>query len=372
VIVMWDDHEFSNDAWREGAENHEPDEGSWSTRAAAARQAFREWQPTRELADDASRTYRSFAFGDLVELWMLDERRYRDQPPASLLIGYGSGDPAIEDPGRTMLGTAQREWLVEGLKRSTAAWKVVGNPVPFYPLVIGPAQLAVFAAAVDTIGPGVPLPPPLNVDDWNGYAVERRSLIEAIAATPVKDVVVLTGDAHESFATDVPQATATYIADNNSIAVEFVGPAVTSPGLGETVELAGFPDGAVLVAAFDANLAANNPWVKYHEGTKNGFGVVEFAAGRTQYDFHHVVDRLDPRTAAPVAASWESVRGTSHVREAAAPLGPRTRPASAPAPNGGDRRVLPATGAAGIGVAAAAAAAAAAALAARRAADAGQ
>ena len=76
-ITVWDDHEFANNTWRDGAENHNPDrgEGEWAARRAAAVQAYLEWMPIREdLATRRPRIYRSFAFGDLADLIMLDTR----------------------------------------------------------------------------------------------------------------------------------------------------------------------------------------------------------------------------------------------------------------------------------------------------------
>ena len=371
VVVMWDDHEFANDAWKDGAQNHQPEEGDYAARAVTARQAWREWQPVRQAAGDDAVVYRSFRFGDLVELWMLDERRYRDQQPQNAFISYGSVDPAINDPSRTMLGATQHDWLVDGLTSSDAAWKVLGNPVMFMPFVVGPPLMAALMAALGpTLPIGLPLPPPLLVDDWNGYNAERQAIIGALTGAGVDDVVVLTGDYHESFAADVPSAIGTYSVDNNSVAVEFVVPSVTSPGLGETLELGGFPEGDLVNTAFEANIAASNPWIPFHEGHSNGFAVIELTAERAQLDFVFLADRMDPSTAATVQASWLARRGNPHVEAAAAPLPARVRAANQAAPATAAPAAtgqLPPTGGSGLSIAALAAGAAA--LAARRASE---
>ena len=374
VVVVWDDHEFANDAWKAGAQNHQPEEGDFAARAAAARQAWREWQPVRQAPGDDAVTYRTLRFGDLAEMWMLDERRYRDEQPQNAFISYGSVDPALDDPSRTMLGAAQRDWLVGGLTSSTAAWKVLGNPVMFMPFAMATPEMAIvktlFGAALPV---GLPLPPPLTVDDWNGYRAERDNLMRVMAEAPVPDVVVLTGDYHESFASDIAHPIESYRLDGSSVGVEFIAPSATSPGLGETLERGGFPNGDAINSVFEANIALNNPWIKYHEGFSNGFGVLELTAAHAQFDFVFLADRLDPATAATVAASFEARRGDPHVVPAAGPLGPRARSANQPAPappaplpiTGDDSEGrLPATG--GAAVPAAAAAAAAAGLALRR------
>lgn len=371
VIVMWDDHEFANDAWKDGAQNHQPEEGAFAARAAVARQAWREWQPVRQAEADDTPVYRGFRFGDLAELWMLDERRYRDQQPQNAFISYGSVDPAINDPSRTLLGAAQHDWLVGGLTGSNAAWKVLGNPVMFMPFVVGPPLMAAFMSALGpTVPVGLPLPPPLLVDDWNGYNAERRAIIDAVTAAAVKDIVVLTGDYHESFAADVPGDIGTYSIDDNSIAVEFVVPSVTSPGLAETLERGGFPNGDAVNTAFEANITASNPWIPYHEGRSNGFAVIELTADRAQLDFVFLADRMDPATAASVQASWLARRGNPHVEAAPAPLPARVRSANqvAPAPPAAaSAGELPPTGGPALPVVAVAAGAVA--LAARRALD---
>lgn len=361
-IVMWDDHEFANDAWSDGAENHQPEEGDFAARAMVARHAWREWQPVRQPGPDEAPVYRSFRFGDLAELWMLDERRYRSQQAQNAFISYGSVDPAINDPSRTMLGATQHDWFVGGVTTSAAQWKVLGNPVMFMPYVVGPPLIQALMAALGPVLPvGLPLPPPLLVDDWNGYNAERQVIMQALGAASVKDVVVLTGDYHESFAADVPGAIGTYQLDNNSLGVEFIVPSVTSPGLAETLEAGGLPNGEAANVAFEANNAASNPWIKYHDGHMNGFAVIELTAQRAQLDFIFLADRLDPNTTASVAASWFAPTGDPHVQVAPAPLPARVRAANQVAPAPAPSEVLPVTGGAGLPTAALAAGAAAAA-----------
>jgi alkaline phosphatase D len=115
-IVIWDDHETANNSWRGGAQNHQPDEGEWSVRRAAAVQAWREWMPVRELPGLEYRLYRHFAFGDLADLMMLDTRlEGRDEQVASR-----DDVAAIERADRQLLGAAQEQWLLETLRDSKA------------------------------------------------------------------------------------------------------------------------------------------------------------------------------------------------------------------------------------------------------------
>jgi alkaline phosphatase D len=75
MIAMWDDHEFADDAWTGGAANHDPaTEGNWNSRVAGALRAYYEWMPIRQMSADRRHAYRSFRIGDLVELFMVEER----------------------------------------------------------------------------------------------------------------------------------------------------------------------------------------------------------------------------------------------------------------------------------------------------------
>ena len=66
-IVIWDDHELANDAWKDGAENHQANEGNFLDRKLAALQAYFEWMPIRPVsATDHLNIYRQFDFGSLV------------------------------------------------------------------------------------------------------------------------------------------------------------------------------------------------------------------------------------------------------------------------------------------------------------------
>lgn len=320
-ITIYDDHEIANDWWREGAENHDASEGAFIDRLAAGLQAWREWLPLRPFsATDPLRAWRRMQFGDLIDLWAIDTRLYRDQQPSNAIVGYGSVDPAVDSPARTLLGAEQKAWLKAGLGSSTARWKVLSNQVPFYPFVVGAALPGVLEQVLDPAdGVLPPLPATLTVEDWNGYRAEQQEMIAVMAQTP--NVVVLTGDYHESFAAEVPERPGDYLLDGNSVAVEFICPSVTSPGLTETLAGLGIgPLSQLINPTFEANLALANRWVKYHEGFSNGFAVIEFGRERAQMDYWFLDDRTQPDTAARVAASWEVRQGAAKLFAAAGPL----------------------------------------------------
>ncbi len=136
-IVIWDDHELANDTWREGAENHQSNEGPFLERKLAALQAYFEWMPIRPVSStDHLNIYRQFNFGSLVQLTMLDTRiiardkqlEYKDYITSSGLDAQ-KFQADLTDPKRTLMGYTQRDWLVDKLKQSTATWNVIGQQV---------------------------------------------------------------------------------------------------------------------------------------------------------------------------------------------------------------------------------------------------
>ena len=213
-IVVWDDHELTNNAWREGAENHNPDqgEGDWFVRRDAAVRAFFEWMPIREDAQALSpRIYRSLRFGDLADLMLLDTRLVgRDEQRSR-------GDVLeIEAPERSLLGLAQEHWLHGELwesKRSRLRWQILGQQVMFAPQT----------------EPGNPAN---NPDSWEGYRAARDRVFDMIEQLKIDSLAVLTGDVHSNWVFDLPrrpfdgfdQATG-----RGSLGIEFAGTSVTSP-----------------------------------------------------------------------------------------------------------------------------------------------
>lgn len=323
MVAVWDDHEIANDTWKEGAENHDPaTEGDWATRATAGRRAWLEWLPVRHTdPDDWYRINRRLRFGDLVDLWMLDERRFRDLPPKSLFFGYGAFGSTASQPGRGMLGEEQEHWLVSGLRGSNATWKVVGNQVPFYPTVLlasvpgqltqalGPQLAATFEQPILQ----------LQVEDWNGFLDQRQRIVDGMAK--IDNVVVLTGDVHQSYASEIPVKPSKYLLDRRSAAVEFITPGLASPSLPTQINQVVPGAGTLFDAILTTNDRLANPWVKYGEGFKSGYLVVEFSSTRVQADFHHLADGTRPDSPVTVGASYQTLAGTKRITKAAAPLG---------------------------------------------------
>ncbi len=125
LIAVWDDHEIINDLWSDGAGGHDASEGSFTERRAAAVQAFHEWLPTREQADPL-KIYRTFDFGNLLTLHMLDTRLIgRDAPIGRDEFLAGAGDaPDPAAAGQRAGGLAGRAHA--GLGRHLAGARAAG------------------------------------------------------------------------------------------------------------------------------------------------------------------------------------------------------------------------------------------------------
>ena len=181
-IVTWDDHEVTNDPWRDGAENHQPAEGDYAARRAARPPGVRRVDAGahgrhRRHSATAPGSSAACSFGALAEISMLDLRTYRDQQvddPAPTLP-----TPRPTTPDGTITGREQLDWLKQPLRRDRPQWKLVGNPVMIAPVTF--AQLP--HDLVDPVNDVTGLLPrdgaPYNVDQWDGYTDDRRELFDA-------------------------------------------------------------------------------------------------------------------------------------------------------------------------------------------------
>ncbi|MFI1063790.1 alkaline phosphatase D family protein [Streptomyces spororaveus] len=299
VIAIWDDHEFANDAWAGGAENHTPGaEGEWAARAAAAKQAYFEWMPVR--ASVAGTVYRRLRFGTLADLHLLDLRSFRSQQTK---VGSGS----VDDPERTITGRAQLDWLKSGLTGSEATWKLVGTSVMISPVAFGSLPAHLLKPLAKLLG----LPEgglAINVDQWDGYTDDRKELLGHLKDRGVKNTVFLTGDIHMAWANEVPMNMATY-PGSGTAATEFVVTSVTSDNLDDMLHV--LPDTLSLVA--EGAIKAANWHVKWLDMDAHGYGVLDVTAERSQMDYYVVSDKRQQGATSAWSRSYRTLNGTQKV-----------------------------------------------------------
>ncbi|MFE1379784.1 alkaline phosphatase D family protein [Streptomyces sp. NPDC058740] len=306
VVAIWDDHEFANDAWSGGAENHTPGaEGAWADRVAAAKRAYFEWMPVRTSTEGT--VFRRLRFGRLADLHLLDLRSFRSQQ-----AGVGSGK--VDDPERSITGRAQLDWLKSGLSSSDATWQLVGTSVMISPVAFGSLPAHLLEPLAELLG----LPKEgiaVNVDQWDGYTDDRRELLRHLTDRGIRNTVFLTGDIHMAWANDVPVTAATYPL-SASAATEFVVTSVTSDNLDDTLHVA--PGTVSLVAA--GAIKAANRHVKWVDMDHHGYGVLDVNAERSQMDYYTLSDRADVNATAAWARSYRTLSGTQRVERVYQPV----------------------------------------------------
>ncbi|KAJ3098473.1 hypothetical protein HDU97_003972 [Phlyctochytrium planicorne] len=261
--VIWDDHEFIDNVSGK-------DEAAWdSPRIPSALRAYFEYLPIRETQhtskDSASTSknaiYRSFQFGSLMDLILLDTRiEGRD------LSGV-SNVTVMESPERTILGSEQEKWLqneLETSKERGTKWRFLGNQVVFAP--------------IDHWGLNI------NLDAWDGYPANRKRVLDHLVEKNIDNVVVLTGDIHTSLAFDVPidpwdPKSYNPKTGEGSHLVELVSPSVTSPSPLESIRL-GF------LNSFGESLLLNTePHLKFADLSRRGYMLLKVTSEMVKCEY---------------------------------------------------------------------------------------
>jgi len=321
-ICIWDDHELANDAYNDGAQNHQPNEGDFAQRKRNAQQAWHEYLPARVGSKD--KIFRSFDLGGLANLLMLDTRLAGRDKQLSYTDYYGAGNvfnaaafaAAWLNPSRSMLGSEQRAWLAGALAGSQAKWQVLGSQVLMGKMYI-PAELLVLVAQLASGGatpallaqytalasqliaiklriqqgdPTVTAAErarvetvlPYNLDAWDGYPAEREKLY---AAAQGKKLVSLAGDTHNAWYSDLRDAS------GRKVGAEFACSSVTSPGF---------------EALFGGNVAAAQGFaqsteiliddLQYLDATQRGYVLAEFTATSATSQWRYVTSILTENT----------------------------------------------------------------------------
>ncbi len=301
MIAVWDDHEIANDSWTGGAENHQSAaEGDYAQRKAAAQQAYHEWLPTRNA--QPALIYRSFAFGDLLALHMLDTRhigRDKQLDYTQFMTAQGldaaAFTAALGDPTRQLLGAQQTQWLQQQLGTSGATWQVLGQqvlmgrmnvPAPILMDVLAPGSgvsVSAYAALVAKAqqNPAALTPQeqailaqpaiPYNLDAWDGYAAARETVL-GMARALQKNLVVLAGDTHNAWANELQDL------QGNPVGVEFATSSVSSPGFEEILPS---EDPAMLAGAFQQLI----PTLKYADTSRRGYLLLTATHGECRGDW---------------------------------------------------------------------------------------
>lgn len=289
MIAQWDDHEFANDTWKGGAENHNEGEGSWADRMVAAERAHSEWMPVAETR------WRDYQFGDLATIFLPETRvTARDQPFDLGAILKGKGDVTAtlkqfaetdyRDPKRQLMGAEQESWLFGGFAKSVKAgtrWQVCAQQIVMGSLFTPPESRNWFGAdqpanvkrRVEVSQLAAKAGLPLNMDSWDGYPAARDRLLAA-AQRVGADLVTLSGDSHNAWAFDLTHG-------GRPAGIEVGGHSVTSPGF--EAYTPGISDD-IRVSA----LRASSPQLQWANTQDRGYVTVAFTPDKVTADWHNV------------------------------------------------------------------------------------
>ncbi len=228
-LVVFDDHEVDNN-WADEIPENTASVAGFMQRRAEAMQAYYENMPLRRAAipnGPDMQVHRRVAWGRLANFHMLDTRQYRDDQAC----GDGYQDcPDAESGERSLPGVEQERWLAEGFAHSRARWDVLGQQV-FY------GRRDRTATPDNTV----------SMDAWDGYPASRDRVTRAWTRAQVRNPIVLTGDVHAHWASDV--LSDFEAADSPVVGSEFVCSSVTSGGDGYDE-----PSGQHPWAAYNPNL----------------------------------------------------------------------------------------------------------------------
>ncbi len=327
MIVVWDDHEIANDSYKDGAANQNPEDGaSWEQRVTDGLQAYFEWLPIRPI-EDKKKIFRSFDFGNLISLHMLETRlfgRSKQLNYGNYFKADGSFDATkfvqdLSSSKRTMLGAEQLQWLQEKMQKSQSTWQVLGQQVLMGGMSL-PAEVIMLVGQLDVV-PDSQKPAlmqkintslsqlavlkvkklqggtltaqeearlstvmPYNLDAWDGYPYERE-VIFASAKMMDKNLVVFAGDTHNGWANDLKDK------DRNQIGVEFATTSVTSPGFEDYLSLPNQESAKQFEQAI--TLLIDN--LKYFNSYDRGFLTVTFTPDEAVCEWYYV-DNYDSET----------------------------------------------------------------------------
>lgn len=320
-ICVWDDHEFANDTYKSGAENHQPAEGDFQMRKMAAFQAYSEYIPLKTGKD--LRIYRSFNFGNILSLYMMDTRviaRDKQMSYSDYIDNVGNFDQTkfrtdLLSPNRKLIGSEQMTWLGSQINADTAKWKVLGQQILMTKMLI-PAELLLLLnqvlAEVDHFGSAQPATMqaligaiselvvikmrhkqsdpsltaqeiarvtttlPYNLDAWDGYFAEREQLYAILSG---KNVVVLAGDTHNAWMGKLTNMQGKFIG------TEIACSSVSSPGLEAYLGITSDPKKAIELAQAFTVLIDD---LEYANLYKRGYTYLKFTPSGSEAEWRFV------------------------------------------------------------------------------------
>lgn len=299
LIIMWDDHETTNNPWMRGASNHQEDEGDWQNRRRASLQAYYEWLPIRDPAHDMDRknNWRHYKFGDLVSLITLETRHTGRSKQISLsevlpnIHNKQQAHDFLKDivgaQNRNMLSKNMEAFLSKELKESVDAersWRIIGSPSVMAKTVSPRLKDPILdklrenltgkrKSKIDKLALLGELGLPEDLDMWDGYPAARERFYQIANKAGASDLLVVSGDSH-SFWTNM-----LYDDANKSMGVELGTTGISSPrSIMEEL-------GTDIMQRYDELNTSQNKEIIWTDGRHRGFIRLEINHKSAHADF---------------------------------------------------------------------------------------
>jgi alkaline phosphatase D len=233
---------------------------------------------------ESKELYRSFSFGPLADVIMLDERLAGRDPEITDI-----NNPSLKSNERSMLGTTQLKWFENTLQSSRATWKVIGNQVIFSDVFI------------KDIYPKLER----NLDSWDGFPSEKKKLVDFIRANKIQDIIITSGDTHASWAFE---AAVDITKNYEPFAVEFGVTSISSGNLDERKS-------ADTVKIMEQALLKRNPHIKYNNHRDHGYLLLTLYPTQTKAEWYFMETLKQPVSNQILGKKFIVTKGSNRLKE---------------------------------------------------------
>jgi len=282
-LVTWDDHEVADD-YANDRSRHQSNSDFFLRVRAAAYRAHWEHMPLPAAAKPSGpdmKIYGAWRFGKTADILVLDDRQYRDHHACNTTATVTDCDERTL-PGRTILGAAQERWAIDRLSQRNGQWTIV-------------AQQTLMAQADRARGEK----PQYWMDGWDGYPASRQRLVDAIAEQRPSNPVVIGGDVHSFWVTDIKRDFNN--PDSATVASEIVGGSITSQG----------PNPDIV-----RRMLQKNPHLKFAEAEKRGYALMTLGAKRADITLRAIGEVTDKNAGISNLAQFAIEHGKAGAQKA--------------------------------------------------------
>ncbi len=265
-IVIWDNHDIKGNSGNDY-------EGSI--------RAFYEYVPVDVVdSSELQRIYHKVSYGSLLDIFLIDTDIYRN-------------NDTLPNGAASMLGTVQRNWLLNELSASAATWKIIGNQKLFTSV---------------TIPGGTTIP----LSGWDNFDDERILLLNFLEQNNLKNNIVISGDAHLSFMMDLTtDPNGLYgkydtLTGTGAVGIEMLGSSISRGNLDEATGISG----SILDFIETATLNTNPNFI-FADMVSHGYGILDIKQDSVVGEFYFS-DILNESSAETFGGGAVCYNGANH------------------------------------------------------------